>query len=88
MPNPHHQLTNFSASIGGKYGIVADYTGHGVGPNLHMYPYVFHVREASRGAFPALTLAAVSCVYSKERMKKNICFTIGGLRGVPGVTQE
>ena len=37
------------AEIGGRYGIVADYVGHGIGSAMHMDPSVAHVGPAGRG---------------------------------------
>ncbi len=39
-------------SIGGRYGIVEDYVGHGIGSAMHMEPSVANVGPAGRG--PAL----------------------------------
>ena len=35
--------------IGRRYGIVADYVGHGIGSSMHMEPSVAHVGPAGRG---------------------------------------
>lgn len=37
------------AEIGGRYGIVADYVGHGIGSSMHMEPPVPHVGPSGRG---------------------------------------
>jgi methionyl aminopeptidase len=37
------------ASIGGRYGIVTDFVGHGIGSAMHMEPAVAHVGPAGRG---------------------------------------
>lgn len=37
------------ASIGGRYGIVVDYVGHGIGTAMHMEPSVAHVGPAGKG---------------------------------------
>jgi methionyl aminopeptidase len=37
------------ASISGRYGIVRDYVGHGIGSAMHMEPSVPHVGPAGRG---------------------------------------
>jgi len=37
------------AAIGGRYGIVQDYVGHGIGSSMHMEPSVPHVGPAGRG---------------------------------------
>ncbi len=37
------------AEIGGRYGIVQDYVGHGIGSSMHMEPSVPHVGPAGRG---------------------------------------
>ena len=37
------------SAIGGRYGIVADYVGHGIGSSMHMEPSVAHVGPAGRG---------------------------------------
>ena len=47
------RLTDIGAaceeSIGGRYGIVTDYVGHGIGSSMHMDPSVAHVGPAGRG---------------------------------------
>jgi methionyl aminopeptidase len=37
------------AAIGGRYGIVRDYVGHGIGSSMHMEPAVAHVGPPGRG---------------------------------------
>ena len=37
------------AAIGGRYGIVTDYVGHGIGSSMHMEPSVPHVGPAGHG---------------------------------------
>jgi methionyl aminopeptidase len=37
------------AAVGGRYGIVADYVGHGIGSSMHMEPSVAHVGPSGRG---------------------------------------
>ena len=37
------------AAVGGRYGIVADYVGHGIGSSMHMEPSVGHVGPPGRG---------------------------------------
>jgi methionyl aminopeptidase len=37
------------AAIGGRYGIVRDYVGHGIGSEMHMEPSVAHVGPPGRG---------------------------------------
>ena len=37
------------AAIAGRYGIVRDYVGHGIGSAMHMEPSVAHVGPAGRG---------------------------------------
>jgi methionyl aminopeptidase len=37
------------AAIGGRYGIVRDYVGHGIGSAMHMDPSVAHVGPPGRG---------------------------------------
>lgn len=37
------------ASIAGRYGIVRDFVGHGIGSAMHMEPSVVHVGPAGRG---------------------------------------
>jgi methionyl aminopeptidase len=36
-------------AIGGRYGIVQDYVGHGIGSSMHMEPAVAHVGPPGRG---------------------------------------
>jgi methionyl aminopeptidase len=37
------------AALNGRYGIVQDYVGHGIGSSMHMAPSVPHVGPAGRG---------------------------------------
>jgi methionyl aminopeptidase len=37
------------AAVDGRYGIVADYVGHGIGSSMHMEPSVAHVGPPGRG---------------------------------------
>jgi methionyl aminopeptidase len=47
------------AEIGGRYGIVVDYVGHGIGSSMHMEPSVPHVGPPGRGPVlrPGMALA-------------------------------
>jgi len=47
------------ASIAGRYGIVRDYVGHGIGSSMHMEPSVAHVGPPGRGPVlrPGMALA-------------------------------
>jgi methionyl aminopeptidase len=47
------------ATIGGRYGIVTDFVGHGIGSAMHMEPAVAHVGPAGRGPVlkPGMALA-------------------------------
>lgn len=50
---PGGRLTDIGAAcehvIGGRYGIVVDYVGHGIGSQMHMEPSVPHIGPAGRG---------------------------------------
>lgn len=37
------------ASIGGRYGIVREYVGHGIGSEMHMEPSIAHVGPGGKG---------------------------------------
>ncbi len=47
------------AAIGGRYGIVTDFVGHGIGSAMHMEPSVQHVGPPGRGPVlkPGMALA-------------------------------
>ena len=56
---PGHRLTDISHAVeqaaraAGRYGIVREYTGHGIGTQMHMEPAVPNYGRAGRG--PVLT---------------------------------
>jgi methionyl aminopeptidase len=47
------------AAVAGRYGIVQDYVGHGIGSSMHMEPSVAHVGPPGRGPIlkPGMALA-------------------------------
>jgi methionyl aminopeptidase len=55
MARPGHRLTDIShavemsAEAGGRYGIVREYVGHGIGTEMHMDPPVPNYGRAGRG---------------------------------------
>lgn len=47
-----HAITRFIKATGKRYGIVSEYTGHGIGRNFHEEPQIVH--NSKRGTGPRL----------------------------------
>lgn len=53
LAQPGNRLSDIGAAceaaVGGRYGIVVDYVGHGIGTSMHMEPSVPHIGPPHRG---------------------------------------
>ncbi len=51
-------------AIGGNYGLVREYGGHGIGPKLHEEPFIFNYRTHSRTHLKAGMVIAIEPMFN------------------------
>lgn len=73
-----YAISNFIGSLGKNYGIVRDYTGHGIGNVFHELPQVVHIATKGTGELmePGMTFTVEPMI--NEGTYKTVCSSVDG----------